>query len=226
MILYFKKSVKIIIVWAFVLACCLSHVNDAQASDAKEQLKISIDKMNDVQVPDAQGQLKISTDKILEILKCSYLQTDENKKKRTEYLSAIINDRFNFRKMSQLSLSRQWKKISEKEKETFTKIFGQLLEETYTSKIDAYISNDIQIVYIKENVREKRAKIYTKIINGKFEIPIDYRMYQTEDGKWMVYDLVIEGVSLVGNYRSQFDQILRKEPYEKLVEDLEKKLDN
>ena len=103
-------------------------------------------------------------------------------------------------------------------------MFGKLLEDTYVSKIDDY--TDEEVVYVKEFVRGKKAQVYTKIITDTVEIPIDYRMYKTKDGKWMVYDLVIEGVSLVGNYRSQFDQILRKEPYEKLVEDLEKKLDN
>ena len=171
-----------------------------------------------------QDQLKVTIDNVLEILRDQSLKGDEKREEKKESLRRVIHERFSFAKMSQLSLARHWKKRSDEEKKVFIEMFGQLLEEIYISKIDDY--TDEEVVYVKEFVRGKKAQVYTKIITDTVEIPIDYRMYQTEDGKWMVYDLVIEGVSLVGNYRSQFDQILRKESYEKLVEDLKKKLDN
>ena len=171
-----------------------------------------------------QDQLKVTIDNVLEILRDQSLKGDEKREEKKESLRRVIHERFSFEKMSQLSLARHWKKRSDEEKKVFIEMFGQLLEETYVSKIDDYTNEEV--VYVKEFVRGKKAQVYTKIIKDTVEIPIDYRMYKTEDGKWMVYDLVIEGVSLVGNYRSQFDQILRKEPYEKLVEDLKKKLDN
>ena len=167
-----------------------------------------------------QDQLKVTIDNVLEILRDKSLKEEEKK----ESLRRVIHERFSYTKMSQLSLDRHWKKRSDEEKKVFIEMFGQLLEETYISKIDDY--TDENVVYVKEFIRGKKAQVNTKIITDTVEIPIDYRMYITKDGKWMVYDLVIEGVSLVGNYRSQFDQILRKEPYEKLVEDLKKKLDN
>ncbi len=171
-----------------------------------------------------QDQLKVTIDNVLEILRDQSLKGDEKREEKKESLRRVIHEKFSFAKMSQLSLARHWKKRSDEEKKAFIEMFGQLLEEIYISKIDDY--TDEEVVYVKEFVRGKKAQVYTKIITDTVEIPIDYRMYQTEDGKWMVYDLVIEGVSLVGNYRSQFDQILRKESYEKLVEDLKKKLDN
>ena len=79
-------------------------------------------------------------------------------------------------------------------------------------------------MYVKEFVQKKKAQVNTKIVTDTVEIPIDYRLYRTKTGSWMVYDLVIEGVSLVGNYRSQFDQILQSDSYEKLVEELKKKI--
>ncbi|MEN8211612.1 MAG: ABC transporter substrate-binding protein [Thermodesulfobacteriota bacterium] len=169
-------------------------------------------------------QLKGTIDNVLEILRDDSLKEDEKKEEKIESLRRILHERFSFAKMSQLSLARHWRKRSDEEKKVFIDMFGQLLEETYVSKIDTY--TDEKVVYVKEFIRGKKAQINTKIITDTVEIPIDYRMYETKDGKWMVYDLVIEGVSLVGNYRSQFDQILQKESYEKLVENLKKKLDN
>jgi phospholipid transport system substrate-binding protein len=171
-----------------------------------------------------QDQLKGTIDNVLEILRDQSLKGDEKREEKKESLRRVIHERFGYAKMSQLSLARHWKERSDEEKKVFIEMFGQLLEEIYISKIDKY--TDEEVVYVKEFVRGNKAQVYTKIITDTVKIPIDYRMYKTKDGKWMVYDLVIEGVSLVGNYRSQFDQILRKEPYEKLVEDLKKKLDN
>lgn len=170
-----------------------------------------------------QDQLKITIDKILEILRDPSLKGEEQAEKRRASLSNVIHERFSFSKMSQLSLGRHWKKRSDEEKKVFIELFGQLLEETYISKIEAY--TDEKVVYVKEYVKKKKAQVNTKIITQTIEIPIDYRMYNTK-GSWLVYDLVIEGVSLVGNYRSQFDQILKKDTYEKLVEELRKKVDN
>jgi len=171
-----------------------------------------------------QDQLKTTIDGVIGILRDQSFQGDAKREERKESLRRIIHERFSYAKMSQLSLARHWKKRSDEEKKVFIEMFGQLLEETYVSKIDDY--TDEEVVYVKEFVRGKKAQVYTKIITDTVEIPIDYRMYKTKKGKWMVYDLVIEGVSLVGNYRSQFDQILRKESYEKLVEHLKEKLNN
>ena len=171
-----------------------------------------------------QDQLKITIDKILEILRDPSLKGEELAEKRRVSLRKVINERFSFAKMSQLSLGRHWKKRSDEEKKVFIDLFGQLLEETYISKIEAY--TDEKVIFVKEYVKKKKAQINTKIVTQTIEIPIDYRMYNAKDGSWLVYDLVIEGVSLVGNYRSQFDQMLQKDSYEKLVEELKKKVDN
>ncbi|RLC13693.1 MAG: ABC transporter substrate-binding protein [Deltaproteobacteria bacterium] len=171
-----------------------------------------------------QDLLKNSIDQILEILRDPSLKGEDAAEKRRASLRKVINERFSFAKMSQLSLARHWKKRSNEEKKEFIKLFGQLLEDTYISKIEAY--TDEEVVYVKEFVKKKKAQINTKIVTETIEIPIDYRMYQTKKGSWMVYDLVIEGVSLVGNYRSQFDQILQKDTYEELLEVLKKKIEN
>lgn len=171
-----------------------------------------------------QDELKVSIDKILDILRDPALKGTESIEKRRAALRKVINEKFSFAKMSQLSLARHWRKRSTAEKKAFIELFGQLLEDTYISKIESY--TDEKVVYVKEFVKKKKAQVNTKIVTDTVEIPIDYRLYRTKTGAWMVYDLVIEGVSLVGNYRSQFDQILQNDSYEKLVEELKKKIES
>ncbi len=167
-------------------------------------------------------QVKTTIDKILEILRDPSLKGDESVDKRRELLRVTINEKFSFAKMSQLSLGKHWKERSDDEKKQFTKLFGQLLEDTYISKIEGY--TDEKIVYTKELVKKKKAQVNTKIVTDSVEIPLDYRLYKLKDDSWMVYDMVIEGVSLIGNYRSQFDQILKKNSFDTLVEELKKKM--
>lgn len=198
------KQFRIIILIFFVV-CIFFPVNNACASSVQDELKVTLDQ-------------------ILEILRDQSLKGEEATEKRRAALRKLIHDKFSFAKMSQLSLARHWKARSDEEKKTFIDLFGQLLEQTYISKIESY-SNE-KVVFLKEYVSNKKAQVDTKVITDTIEIPIDYRLYQTNNGSWMVYDVIIEGVSLVGNYRSQFDQMLQKEPYEKLIEDLKKKIES
>ncbi len=170
-----------------------------------------------------QDQLQGTISKVIEILKNPAFKGDASIKQRRENLRKAIYERFSFERMSQLSLGKYWKDRSEAEKKEFIELFGKLLEETYISKIEGYTNEKVE--YLKEVITDKKAQINTRIVTEKVEIPIDYRLYQEKDGTWMVYDLVIEGVSLVNNYRSQFDEILQKDNYRKLIEELKKKID-
>jgi phospholipid transport system substrate-binding protein len=168
-------------------------------------------------------QLQGTISKVIEILKNPAFKGDASIQQRRENLRKAIYERFSFEKMSQLSLGKHWKDRSEAEKKEFIELFGKLLEETYISKIEGYTNEKVE--YLKEIITDKKAQINTRIITEKVEIPIDYRLYQEKDGTWMVYDLIIEGVRLVNNYRSQFDEILQRDNYRKLIEDLKKKID-
>ncbi len=196
------KFLKLILVIA--VFCLFIPTHQAMASSVTDQLKTTIGK-------------------ILEILKDPSLKGDESTDKRRELLRETINEKFSFAKMSQLSLGKHWKERSDEEKKEFTKLFGQLLEDTYISKLEVY--TDEIIVYTKEVVKKKKAQVNTQIVTDGVEIPLDYRLYKLKDDSWMVYDMVIEGVSLIGNYRSQFDQKLKKNSFAKLVEELKKKID-
>jgi phospholipid transport system substrate-binding protein len=169
----------------------------------------------------AQDQLKQSIDSILNVLNNPELAGEVHEKKRRGLLKHILEERFDFKKMCQLSLARHWKERTDQEKSKFVVLFGQLLEDTYIIKFDSY-SNE-KVVYYKERVVKKKAQIDTKIITQTIEIPISYRMFTQKNNEWKIYDLVIEGVSMIGNYRSQFNQILEKNSFEDLLDKLKKK---
>jgi phospholipid transport system substrate-binding protein len=169
----------------------------------------------------AREQLSASIDAIVAVLKDESLKGEEKTTQRREALREKIYERFDFEKMSQFSLGRHWRGRTAEERRTFMNLFSRLLENTYVGKIESY--TDEQVTYVKEQVRDDKAQIDTKIITDTIEIPIDYRMYRTDDGQWLVYDLVVEGVSLVANYRSQFTQMLDSGTFESLILELEKK---
>jgi len=180
--------------------------------------------VNTVCASSVQDQLKNTLDQILVILRDPGLKGEDSAvtEKRRASLRKLIYEKFSFDKMSQLSLARHWKDRTDEEKKNFIELFGKLLEQTYVSKIESY--TDEKVAFVKEFVNDNKAQVNTKIITDTIEIPIDYRLFQAKDGFWLVYDVVIEGVSLVGNFRSQFDQILQKDSFEKLLEELRNKI--
>ncbi len=169
-------------------------------------------------------QLKMTIDGIIETLRDPAFKGEANIEKRRETLRKIVGERFQYAKMSQLCLARHWKERNPAEKKEFIRLFSRLLETTYIDKIEAY--TDEEVVFLKERIKKKKAQVDTKVVTESVEIPINYRLYKDKNGQWMVYDIVIEGVSLVGNYRSQFGQMLEKDPFEKLLEKLKAKIDS
>ncbi|MCA1784449.1 MAG: ABC transporter substrate-binding protein [Desulfobacteraceae bacterium] len=166
-------------------------------------------------------QLKASIDTIIQILKDDTLTGEANIECRREALRKVFFERFDFEKTSQFSLGRHWRDRTEAERKAFVVLFSRLLEDNYVSKIESY--TDEQVNFVKEQIRDKKAQIDTIIVTDTIEIPIDYRMYQTDTGQWLVYDLVIEGVSLVANYRAQFTRMLESDSFASLLKELEQK---
>jgi phospholipid transport system substrate-binding protein len=124
--------------------------------------------------------------------------------------------------MSKLTLGAEWKGMTDDEKKHFVEVFSQLIENSYINKIEAY--SDEKIVFQNELIKDNKSLVSTIIKHHDLDVPIQYRLYKTEEGKWLVYDVVIEGVSLVQNYRSQFVSIIRKEKYAGLVQRIDEKL--
>jgi phospholipid transport system substrate-binding protein len=169
----------------------------------------------------ARDQLKASIDAIIQILKDDTLAGEANTERRREALRKVFFERFDFEKTSQFSLGRHWRDRTPAERKTFVDLFSRLMENNYVSKIESY--TDEQVNFVKEQIRDKKAQIDTIIVTDRIEIPIDYRMYQTDTGQWLVYDLVIEGVSLVANYRAQFTRMLESDSFASLLKQLEQK---
>ncbi len=123
--------------------------------------------------------------------------------------------------MAKLAMGPHWKERTPAEQKEFEPLFETLLENSYATKIEAY--NNDKIVYVKENVEGNRAEVKSRVITVKEEeYTLDYRLAKKEN-KWMVYDVVIEGVSLVANYRGQFNRIIKTQGYDELVKKLRTK---
>ncbi|HYQ72255.1 MAG TPA: ABC transporter substrate-binding protein [Gammaproteobacteria bacterium] len=159
-----------------------------------------------------------SVDQILALLKDDALDQEERRAK----IRTHINTRFDFKAMSQRTLATNWKKASEQEREKFIDLFSQLIENTYIGKIELY--TDEKVEYPGEKVKGRKAVVETLIIAASADIPVDYRLYKKDD-VWWVYDVIIEGVSLVSNYRSSYQEIVKKEGFEGLLAKMQEKID-
>ncbi len=165
------------------------------------------------------SDLKQTIDKVIQIVSDPSLK--KNPKLRREKLRETIGVRFNYSQMVQRSLAKNNKGRTDKEREEFTRLFKKLLENSYASKIENY--QDETINYVDEKVKGNYALVKTQIVRKDGTIDVDYKLIN-EDGKWTVYDFVIEEVSLIRNYRSQFSKIIKTESYSALVSKLSKKI--
>lgn len=158
----------------------------------------------------------------LAILEDETLKGEDKKEERKEKLWAELTHVFNFTEMSQRALGQYWQKINPEERKEFIGLFTSILKNTYLGETGTFSAK--KIVLVGEKERGKYATIQTNfILNTGKEAAVDFRM-MSNDGKWKIYDVIIEGVSLVNNYRSQFRSILVKSPYTELVKLLKKKI--
>jgi len=162
--------------------------------------------------------VRTSVDAVLAILDNEQLNYED---KRTQ-ISGIVKERFDFRAMSQRTLATNWNKTTDEEKEKFVDLFSQLIENSYVGKIESYTNERVD--YPGEKVSGRKAVVETLIITSSADIPVDYRLYQKGD-KWLVYDVIIEGVSLISNYRSSYQEIMKKEGFDGLLAKMRAKID-
>ncbi|MDX2456671.1 MAG: ABC transporter substrate-binding protein [Gammaproteobacteria bacterium] len=134
----------------------------------------------------------------------------------------IINARFDFRAMSQRTLATNWKKASSEQKQEFVQLFAQLIENTYIGRVEAY--TDEKVDYPGEKVKGKKAVVETLILTASADIPINYKVYQKKNGEWWVYDVIIEGISLISNYRSSYQNIVSKDGIDGLISKMKVKV--
>ncbi len=169
---------------------------------------------------DPTSQLKKSINSILGLFADQQLSSPEKQSERREKIFSIVEDRFDFQRMAMLSLARHWKKHSAAEQEEFTQLYSRLIMQRYIGRIESY--SDETVAYNKEVIKGDKARVYTKIIKPSSEIPIIYSLKNTS-GEWLVYDVIVEGISLVRNYRSEFDSILKRNDFAFLLEKVAEK---
>ncbi len=146
----------------------------------------------------------------------------EQKDSRREKIMEIVGQGFDFSTMSKMVLGRTWKKIDQQQRKHFEQLFTKLLENAYIGKFEDYTGKK-NILYKDERIKGKKAAVSTVVeSSGTPPLPINYVMIEAEKG-WQVYDINIEGVSLVRNYREQFKSILRKQKFDGLIKVLEEK---
>jgi phospholipid transport system substrate-binding protein len=168
----------------------------------------------------ATESVKGTIDKVLHILQDKEMRKPERTEERRRLIEKTIGDRFGWEEMAKRTLSTQWAKMNDKQHQEFVDLFRTLLTNTYIGRIETYSGEQIQ--YINERLQDGFAEVRTKVSSGKTEFPMDYRLLN-KSGDWHVYDIVLDGVSLVANYRGQFSKILHSSSYEDLVEKLRTK---
>lgn len=168
--------------------------------------------------PGPTAQIRGTIDDVIAILKRPDLKPHARAGERRELLRRRIKPVFDFEEMSKRSLGPEWRNRTPKEREEFAGLFTQLLENAYLGKIESYQGETID--YVKETIDPPYAAVKTLIVTSRAQrIPVDYRMLRDGE-RWRIYDVVIEGVSLVNNYRSQFNAILRRSTFPRMMDQL------
>jgi phospholipid transport system substrate-binding protein len=166
-------------------------------------------------------QIKSTVDKALIVLRDPRLKPAAKTKERRDQLKQILFARFDFTEMARRALGANWRRRTAQEQEEFVRLFTELLERAYTDTIESY--TDEKIVYVGEKQDGNYAEVNSKILTSKGqEFTIDYKT-QVVAGEWKVYDVVVENISMVNNFRSQFNRVINNASYEELVRRLKEK---
>jgi phospholipid transport system substrate-binding protein len=166
-------------------------------------------------------QLRGATDRVLKVLQDPELKQPVKGEARRKQIRTIADEIFDWQETGKRALARHWQGRSPNERQEFSALFADLIERSYVGKIEQYSGE--RIVYAGETMEGDQATVKTKLITkSNTEIPIDYRM-QKEGDRWRAYDVVIEGVSLVSNYRTQFNKIIQQSGYGELMNKLKAK---
>jgi phospholipid transport system substrate-binding protein len=158
--------------------------------------------------------------RVQELLRDPALQQDKAQRRRL--IKEAVDRHFDYQEMAKRSLGAAWRNLGGGQREEFVRLFAELLEASYSDKIEKYAGN-VKIDYLGDSTEEDYSEVRTVVVRANDRIPFNYRLLN-EDGTWMVYDVVIEGVSLVSNYRSQFSRIIHESSYGELVRRLRNKV--
>jgi phospholipid transport system substrate-binding protein len=158
------------------------------------------------------------TDQVLKILEDPQFQAPNRHAERQERLHKIAEQVFDWQEMARRALAIHWRERTPQEQQEFVGLFRDLVEGTYINRLESSIQEKREIQYVGEQVDGSRATVKTTVVTRRNQqVPIDYRL-QKADGRWLIYDVLVEGISLVNNYRSQFNRIINSSSYNDLVQ--------
>lgn len=165
--------------------------------------------------------IKERVDKALETLSQSSAATPEGAEQRRAEIRRVADGLFDFTEMSKRALGKHWAGRTAAERDEFVKLFSELMARAYLGKMDRYAGEPI--TYVSERVDGDLATVASKVITAKkSEVPIEYRLRRVSD-RWAVYDIIIDNVSLLGTYRSQFDRIIQTSSFAELLKRMRQK---
>lgn len=168
-----------------------------------------------------QDQLRQTTDKVLAILSDPAFKSPDKAKERREMILRTVDERFDWEEMARRSLGRHWVQRSPEEKQEFVRLFKDLLERVYMDKVEGYSWN--KITFEGEQIDGDYATVRVKVFTSKDQtLQVEYRT-QKRGNQWLIYDFLVEGVGVVSNYRTQFNDIIVKSSYQELVKRLKTK---
>jgi phospholipid transport system substrate-binding protein len=171
---------------------------------------------------EATEQIKTTTDKIIAILNDPALKDPTKAEEKKRQIRRTADERFDWEEAARRSLATHWAKRTEEERSEFVSLFSDLLETTYMDKVDNYSGE--RVLYQRETIEGDYGVVNVRVVTTTdVEIPVEYRV-RKKDSNWLVYDITVEGVSLVNNYRTQFNDIILRSSYQNLVKKLKAKL--
>lgn len=168
-----------------------------------------------------QNQLRQTTDKVLAILSDPALKSADRAKEKRELILKAVDERFDWEEMARRTLARHWAQRTPEERQEFIRLFKELLERVYMDKVEGYSWN--KILYEGEQIDGDYATLRVKVFTAKDQtLQVEYRT-RKKGGLWLIYDFSVEGVGLVNNYRTQFNEIILKSSYQELIKRLKAK---
>jgi len=167
-------------------------------------------------------QIKETVDNIIDVLKDKQLAAPEMRATRRARVEELVDGVFDFQEMGKKTLSDTWDTMSAAERKEFVDLLARMVKQRYIGKIDSYAGQEV--VFKKQRQKGNRALVYSDLLDNNTEIPIDYKMVRNGD-QWVVYDLRIENISLVANYRSDFSRIIIKDGVPALMKKMRETVD-
>lgn len=162
--------------------------------------------------------VKTVVDQALEVLKDHQTPLPQRQQKLRE----LVNKNFDFRAMARSALGYHWRNITPEQREEFTKAFTAFVQDSYLSRMQDYSGQQVEVVSSRSQ-GDGYAEVMTKIVqNGKQPVPVDYLLHRKDDS-WRIYDVTVDNISIIANYRNQFNRVVNNQGFDKLLQDLKNK---